>query len=61
MVRITGIATEQLASDFNSLLIYFRGYWETIKLFVSNIVNNKSNSKRNFSRVQYAFMGKNNL
>ena len=41
MVRITMIAIEQLASNFNSLLKYFSGYWETTKHFLLNIFNNE--------------------
>ena len=41
MVKITMIAIEQLVSDFNPLLIYFCGYWETTKIFLSNNFNNK--------------------
>ena len=47
MVRITVIAIEQLASDFNSLK-YFRGYWEITKIFVLNIFNNKGIPNENF-------------
>ena len=46
------IAIEQLASyiasDFNSLLKYFRGYWETTKNFLSNICSNKIIPEENF-------------
>ena len=31
----------RLASDFNSLLKYFHGYWETTKTFLSNIFHNE--------------------
>ena len=48
MVRITVIAIEQLASNFNSLLKYFRGYWETTKIFVLNIFKNKVIPNENF-------------
>ena len=44
IVRNRLIAIEQLyyiASDFNSLLKYFRGYWETTKKLLSNIYSNK--------------------
>ena len=41
MVRITTVAIEQLASDFNPLLKYFCGYWEATKFFLFNIFNNE--------------------
>ena len=43
MVRITITAIEQLASDFNSVLKYFHGYWKTMKIFFSNIFYNEIN------------------
>ena len=46
------ITIEQLdlaiASDFNSLLKYFRGYWETMEIFLSNIYSNEIISDENF-------------
>ena len=33
------IAIEQLTSNFSLLLKYFCGYWETTKIFLSNIFN----------------------
>ena len=36
------------ASYFNSLLKYFRGYWETTKNFLSNIYNNEIIPDKNF-------------
>ena len=40
------IAIEQLyiciTSDFNLLLKYFRGYWETMIIFLSNIYSNEN-------------------
>ena len=35
-------------SDFNSLLKYFRGYWETTKNFLSNIYSNEIIPDENF-------------
>ena len=47
------ITIEQLglaiASDFNSLLKYFRGYWETMEIFLSNVYSNEIISDKNFS------------
>ena len=42
------IAIEQLPSDFNLVLKYFHGYWETMKIFLSNIFNNEINPNQNF-------------
>ena len=44
------IAIEQLfiASDFNLLLKYFHGYWETTKIFLWNIFSNEIIPDKNF-------------
>ena len=44
------IAIKQLyiASDFNSSLKYFCGYWETTKKFLSNIFSNEITPDENF-------------
>ena len=46
------IADKQLAtyiaSDFNSLLKYFRGYWVTTKIFLLNIFSNEIIPDENF-------------
>ena len=44
------IAIEQLfiASNFNSLLKYFRVYWETTKIFLLNIYSNEIIPDKNF-------------
>ena len=41
------IAHKQLASDFNSLLKYFREYCKTTKNFLSNIFSNEIISDEN--------------
>ena len=44
------IAIKQLyiSSDFNLLLKYFHGYWETTKIFLSNIFSNEIIPDKNF-------------
>ena len=42
------IAIEQLASDFNPLLKYFCGCWETTKAFLSNTFSNEIIANKNF-------------
>ena len=49
MVRITITAIEQLASDINSVLKYFHGYWKTMKIFLSHIFNNEIIPNKIFS------------
>ena len=38
----------QIIASGNSPLKYFRGYWETTKIFLSNISNNEIVSDENF-------------
>ena len=47
MITIEQLALA-IASDFNLLLKYFRRYWETTKIFLSNIYSNKIISDENF-------------
>ena len=47
MVRIA-IALHKWKCYFNSLLKYFRGYWQTTKIFLSNICNNEIIPDKNF-------------
>ena len=44
------IAIKQLyiSSDFNLLLKYFHGYWETTKIFLSNKFSNEIIPDKNF-------------
>ena len=37
-----------IATDFNSLLKYFRQYWKTMKIFARNIVSNEIIANKNF-------------
>ena len=48
MITIEQLALA-IASDLNLLLKYFHGYWETMKIFLSNIYSNEIFSDENFS------------
>ena len=48
MVRIIN-DSNWTATNFNSLLKYFCGYWETTKNFLSNILNSKIIANKNFA------------
>ena len=48
------ITTEQLTSDFNLVLKFFRGHCKTVKIFLSNIFNNEIITNKNFS--EYIFI-----
>ena len=53
------IAIVQLASDFNSLLKYFCGYWKATKIFLLNIFSNEIIANEKFP--EYGMCDESNL